>query len=1197
MQRRQLPLIVLLAALCLLAQPQPTCAAIIGTDNVYPTDPAGWNSSTFGYVGQTSNGTLTVDAGSDLLSHEGFIGYNFGSTGVATVDGAGSTWTNNSMLFVGNSGSGTLNITDGGGVSSSSTGFIGNQSGSIGVATVDGAGSTWTNDNDFFVGNSGSGTLNITDGGGVSSSRGYIGFRSGSTGVATVDGAGSTWTNDNDLYVGYAGSGALNISSGGMVSVANGTTYAGATEGSVGVINFNNGTLTTKKLMVLSNQLTGVGTIVTHGLCSDISLSFDANNGANHTLILNSLPGQNITMNVDVSDANSASDLAVGWKGNGSLMIRDAVTVNSAYGYVGFFSGVIGTATVAGTGSKWAISDSVYVGYYGSGVLNVIDGGTVTSNNDITGSASMVTVDGVGSTWTCSSIMLGGILKITGGGAVNSIAGYTTGDTAAVTVDGSGSTLSIGDRLIIEQGKLEVTSGGKVSILRGTIASGSGVTAAATVDGVGSELVSTYLTVGHMGNGALNVSSGGIVRSDVGSIATYSGSSGVVTVDGIGSIWDINSGLTVGNYGKGTLNIVSGGAVVCKEYSWIGGNPGSTGAVTVRGAGSRWINGGELDVGYNGHGMLSIIDGGSVGDADGWIGSQSSSGLLSEATVAGAGSTWVNSGILYVGYTYAGDSYSGTLNILSGGTVTAASAVVYSSAGSLLTMDIGNGSNLTIGGGSGTLTNDGTVRFMAGAGTAEDQSCRPISAMTWSGSGAYQALGGIWNTTTHEFVVSHVQQATAGSPVSIDLLSDQRVRIDDAATGWSLGASFLSSTVSKPLSFTSSTIVGGTLAALQSVLGPDDSVLGAWQCTATGGYTSGDPAYLSLNGASNYTTADLSVWHYDGSGWSQYNATDLTCNGQWASFTVTGFSGYAVTAGPAHVTWSGSTNPTWSTSTESGNWKKTANGIAADYDNGFHVTFDDTATTTVAEISSADVLPLSVTFNNASKNFAIIGSKGIAGAVTTVLKQGAGTVTMGSVNTYGGLTTIEAGKLILQGTDEAMVPVLNNGGADIKGGTLVVDYTGEATPSAMVKCLLAESYTGSGGIHFNTGRFQSSTADTMHGLGWLDNTMTSEISVAYTVYGDTNLDGTTNFTDFSKFLSKYNQPGVWADGDTNYDGIVNFADLSKMLSTYNRSIGTLTPAPEPSSAAMLAIVAGFVGIRIMRRYRRSPHARPRRSLV
>jgi hypothetical protein len=77
---------------------------------------------------------------------------------------------------------------------------------------------------------------------------------------------------------------------------------------------------------------------------------------------------------------------------------------------------------------------------------------------------------------------------------------------------------------------------------------------------------------------------------------------------------------------------------------------------------------------------------------------------------------------------------------------------------------------------------------------------------------------------------------------------------------------------------------------------PGNAVLGAWGFTADSGYTPGDPAYLSFNIGTGFSRDDLDVWQYDGTNWTPYNATDLTCNGGYSSFTVTGFSGYAVTA-------------------------------------------------------------------------------------------------------------------------------------------------------------------------------------------------------------------------------------------------------------------------------------------------------------
>ena len=129
----------------------------------------------------------------------------------------------------------------------------------------------------------------------------------------------------------------------------------------------------------------------------------------------------------------------------------------------------------------------------------------------------------------------------------------------------------------------------------------------------------------------------------------------------------------------------------------------------------------------------------------------------------------------------------------------------------------------------------------------------------------------------------------------IDLAATQRALISDGSTGWSVGASFLAKPSSTPLNFTATATSGGTLTALQSLLAPNYSVLGGWDFTTDAGYTPGDPAYLSFGIGSSYSANGLEVWHLDGSNWSPFAANDLTYDGNYASFTVTGFSGYAVT--------------------------------------------------------------------------------------------------------------------------------------------------------------------------------------------------------------------------------------------------------------------------------------------------------------
>lgn len=219
-----------LLLMALLSNPLP--AAIVQTGNVSP-DVHTWTNLTSGRIGDTSTGSMTVNAGSSLASYSGSLGYNSGSTGTATVTGTGSKWTSGFELFVGRSGNGTLTI-EAGGLVSSSAGLLGYNAGSTGTATVTGTGSEWDSRFELLVGRSGNGTLTIEAGGQVSTYFGHLGHHSGSTGTAMVTGAGSKWTNSSSLIVGGSGNGTLTIDAGGQVSSSFGR--LGASSGSTGTV-------------------------------------------------------------------------------------------------------------------------------------------------------------------------------------------------------------------------------------------------------------------------------------------------------------------------------------------------------------------------------------------------------------------------------------------------------------------------------------------------------------------------------------------------------------------------------------------------------------------------------------------------------------------------------------------------------------------------------------------------------------------------------------------------------------------------------------------------------------------------------------------------------------------------------------------------------------------------------------------------
>ena len=182
-----------------------------------------WFNSNILSVGAAGTGTLIVENGGDVSSLDGYIGHLAGSNGTVTVRGSGSTWTNATELFVGQFGTGTLTVQDGAAVTSR-FGRIGIQTGSSGTVTVRGSGSAWTISELLNVGTGGTGTLTIEDGGSLSNELGFVGTRhvsSTATAIATVRGAGSTWTSTL-LEVGYGDrKGTLIVEDGGRVSNVN----------------------------------------------------------------------------------------------------------------------------------------------------------------------------------------------------------------------------------------------------------------------------------------------------------------------------------------------------------------------------------------------------------------------------------------------------------------------------------------------------------------------------------------------------------------------------------------------------------------------------------------------------------------------------------------------------------------------------------------------------------------------------------------------------------------------------------------------------------------------------------------------------------------------------------------------------------------------------------------------------------------
>lgn len=138
------------------------------------------------------NGTLHIGAeggeAGEVSNYSGFIAPAAGSEGRVVVTGEGSQWHNTSFLYVGHTGSGSLLIQDGGLVSNLSSGIIGMNASSAGVAEVTGAGSAWNNAGTLIVGRDGAGTLIVANEGRVNASTVTLGGNAGGSGTLIIGG-------------------------------------------------------------------------------------------------------------------------------------------------------------------------------------------------------------------------------------------------------------------------------------------------------------------------------------------------------------------------------------------------------------------------------------------------------------------------------------------------------------------------------------------------------------------------------------------------------------------------------------------------------------------------------------------------------------------------------------------------------------------------------------------------------------------------------------------------------------------------------------------------------------------------------------------------------------------------------------------------------------------------------------------------
>jgi autotransporter-associated beta strand protein len=346
----------------------------------------------------------------------------------------------------------------------------------------------------------------------------------------------------------------------------------------------------------------------------------------------------------------------------------------------------------------------------------------------------------------------------------------------------------------------------------------------------------------------------------------------------------------------------------------------------------------------------------------------------------------------------------------------------------------------------------------------------------------------------------------------------------------------------------------------------------------------------------------------------------------------------------------------------------TASPLAGYYDFTFNSPVTVNAATANSTISAPGGvgLRINIPFNVSSGTGQLLVPAGLhdepggyTGGVTTT---GSGTTVLTGTNTYSGGTTVDAGTLVIgsQSSFPAMTVLTVNGGTirftdlsagkrfvttvsspsiNASAGTIDLTNTDLDIRSGSLASLTAAVASGlnlpGGGNWQGSAGITSSTAsaDTSHltAVGLIQNNQdgaavyssstkpfdgtipqAGDILAKYTYFGDANLDGKVDGSDYSLIDAGYASHGQltgWLNGDFNYDGVIDGSDYALIDNDFNNQGAALSSSaqtagivaasaavPEPGHlflAAGLAMALGRTGLRSARRSTRfKPNREP-----
>jgi fibronectin-binding autotransporter adhesin len=809
------------------------------------------------------------------------------------------------------------------------------------------------------------------------------------------------------------------------------------------------------------------------------------------------------------------------WQFNGNMTFTNNVNMSS-YG-VNMYNTGTGVVTFAGGVSGTTSSEMADFDQAG-----VVFSGNVTSSFGFLleyGGPVSITAGTVKLTNTASPINManGGTLNISNGATLDTSAdgsiqnGEIFDGNAAVTVTGTNSKLVGGSNFYVgynASASLTVTLAGKVSTMQ-----------------------DLWVGYNNGSSGTLTVDSGGSVTTPYLVVAPFNGSTGNVTVTGSGSNLNVTGTLYVSDGGNGTVTVSSGATVTSSYTNFVSpctlNVSGGTFTTAALNSATFLANVGTILL-TDSNTSYALNINGNANSNNTYTGTISGTGSIEKSGI----STQVLSGV---------NTFTG-LVIVTGGTLelTNGTAGDYEAEGGTIQLDFGQ-------------FGDSVVDAITG-GTIIYNTNRIFG-------GILAANGGTQNIST----VSLFSGTTIENGVSLTPANNADMF---AVTN----AGVINNPAGLQFFFVNSANAGGTLNISGSTVTAAPTSSGVIQINAGGSLSNQGADMLLLGGSRTYVGSSNAP-----GGTIVLQATNIQLNGGLlANYgTISGGTVYVNYAGLATGTGSYSSvvvNP-------GGAYLPGNYGIgspAANLGSPFAVIEPATSGSTIA---SSPVTVTTGTMITVNPGDTLDLAGGLNAAGQAVAKLGGGTLIVApfsaaDLNISGGTLALAVPVSVLT------VSTLEIGSA----ATLNIAHDSADIGASSLSAVTALAHLGyANGAWNGIGGITSSTAasDSKHltAVGVIQNNQSGtaifstshpfegvvpgpgDILVACTYYGDANLDGKVDGSDYSLIDAGYSRHLTgWYNGDFNYDGVVDGSDYTLIDNAFNLQ-GSPLPASVPVPAA------------------------------